>query len=125
MKQAKLVWGNPQKAWGVFMCLGGILLPISLRTMNPNVLKTLFALVTSSLSSVKFIFVGFQWNIDESIMTQRLHVRKLHHNVSFVRYFGANPFSLKHSTPVAILTITQQKSIFFTNADMVYPSIHC
>ena len=35
----------------------------------PSILKTLFALLMSS-SSVKVIFVDFQWNIDESLMTQ-------------------------------------------------------
>ena len=60
--------------------------------------------------SVKVISVSFQSYIELIPNVRGKDVRKLHHNVSFVRYFGSNAFSLKHQTPVTILTITQQKS---------------
>ena len=59
--------------------------------------------------SVNDIFVGFQWNIDEPFMAEET----MSGNCSFVRYFEANAFSLKHSTPAAIMTITKQKNIVF------------
>ena len=99
---------------------------LKIQKVPPNVPKSLFAIMTSSPSPRrKSYFCQSSMKYKRIPSDRQYYVRKLHHIVSFVRYLGQRPCLFKHSTAVAILTTTQEKSIVFTNANTLYPSIDC
>ena len=62
----------------------------------------------------------------ETLLTKNIMSgRKLRHIAQFVRYVGQIPRLSKHQMPVAIVTISRQKSLAFSNANMIYKSIDC